>query len=513
MDARLHVDLGEVRGFDYYTGVRFQAFVPGAPDAVLGGGRYDDLLGRYGRPSPAVGFAVDVDAVVGALELGGGTQEVTDPMAVVIVVGAQWGDEGKGKIVDLLTEKARMVVRWAGGANAGHTLVVDGKKYVTRLIPSGVLRSGVTCVLGEGMVVDPTVLCEEIRTFRAQGFLSREQDLVVAARAHLTLPYHRELDRLREERPGPGNIGTTRKGIGPTYESKAARIGLRVGDLFRPERFRAAARAARSRRWRPAWPRSAAPPRTRRRSPTRYLALAEELRPYVGDASRFVHDAIVRGENVLFEGAQGVLLDIDHGTYPFVTSSSTTAGGACAGLGIGPTAIDTVLGIAKAYATRVGGGPFPTELGDATGDLLRKRGNEFGSVTGRPRRCGWLDLPALRLAVRISGIEGLALTKLDVLAGLDRVKTLRRLPARRRARSTRCRSTSTISAAARAGVRGARGLARRPLGGGAGGGGPVRGTGFGPGGGPGLGNLMGARPLGDHRDPGVVLSRFREMSA
>jgi adenylosuccinate synthase len=341
-------------------------------------------------------------------------------MAVVVVVGAQWGDEGKGKVVDLLTERAQIVVRWAGGANAGHTLVVDGKKHVTRLIPSGVLRAGVTCVLGEGMVVDPTVLVEEVRTFRAQGFLARRQDLVVAARAHLTLPYHREIDRLRDERPD-NTIGTTRKGIGPTYESKAARIGLRVGDLLHPERFRAQL----ARQIEALLPLltalgGAAPDATE--IAAHYLALADELRPYIADASKLVHDAITRGDNVMFEGAQGVLLDIDHGTYPFVTSSSATAGGACAGLGIGPTAIDTVMGIAKGYATRVGGGPFPTELRDATGDLLRKRGNEFGSVTGRPRRCGWLDVPALRLAIRTSGIEGLALTKLDVLAGLERVR-------------------------------------------------------------------------------------------
>ncbi len=341
-------------------------------------------------------------------------------MAVVIVVGAQWGDEGKGKVVDLLTERARYVVRWAGGANAGHTLVVDGKKYVTRLIPSGVLRSGVTCVLGEAMVVDPTVLVDEVRAFRAQGFLARHEDLVVAARAPLTLPYHRELDRLRDERPD-NTIGTTRKGIGPTYESKAARIGLRVGDLLHPDRFRVQL----ARQIEALLPLltalgGAAPDATE--IAAHYLALGQELRPYIADASKLVHDAITRGDNVMFEGAQGVLLDIDHGTYPYVTSSSATAGGACAGLGIGPTAIDTVLGIAKGYATRVGGGPFPTELKDATGDLLRKRGNEFGSVTGRPRRCGWLDVPALRLAIRTSGIEGLALTKLDVLAGLERVR-------------------------------------------------------------------------------------------
>jgi adenylosuccinate synthase len=340
-------------------------------------------------------------------------------MSVVIVVGAQWGDEGKGKIVDLLTETTELVVRWAGGANAGHTLVVDGEKYVTRLIPSGILRQGVTCVLGEGMVIDPATLVEEIAAFRGQGFMKRDQDLVVAERAHLTLPYHKEIDRLREERPG--NIGTTRRGIGPTYESKASRIGIRVGDLLRPQRFREllernAAVVA------PVLAQLGGAPPDVAGIATSYLALGEKIRPFVRDASRLVHEVIKRGGNVMFEGAQGVLLDLDHGTYPFVTSSSTTAGGACAGLGIGPTSVDTVLGIAKGYATRVGGGPFPTELEDATGELLRRRGNEFGAVTGRPRRCGWLDVPALRLAIRLSGIEGLALTKLDVLAGLDRVK-------------------------------------------------------------------------------------------
>jgi len=264
------------------------------------------------------------------------------------------------------------------------------------------------------------VLVDEVRAFRAQGFLAQEKNLVVAARAHLTMPYHREIDRLRDERP-ENTIGTTRKGIGPTYESKAARTGVRVGDLLHPERFRGQL-ARQIEHLMPLLTAlgGAVPDATE--IAAHYLALADELRPYIADASKLVHDAIVRGDNVMFEGAQGVLLDIDHGTYPFVTSSSATAGGACAGLGIGPTKIDTVLGIAKGYATRVGGGPFPTELTDATGDLLRKRGNEFGSVTGRPRRCGWLDIPALRLAIRTSGIEGLALTKLDVLAGLERVR-------------------------------------------------------------------------------------------
>jgi adenylosuccinate synthase len=339
-------------------------------------------------------------------------------MAVVVVVGAQWGDEGKGKVVDLLTEHADVVARWGGGANAGHTIVVEGKKYVTHLIPSGVLRPGVTCVLGEGMVIDPRTLVEEMRAFRSHGLLARNTDLVVAGRAHLTFPHHRDLDRLREEEPGA--IGTTRRGIGPTYESKASRTGVRVEDLLRPERFRR--NVERNLRYV-----SGALTRYGAAVPDvdalvkEYLVLGEEISPFVRDASRFLYDAIRAGRNVLFEGAHGVLLDLDHGTYPFVTSSSTTAGGACTGCGIGPTSIDTVVGIVKAYATRVGNGPFPTELHDETGIRLREVGTEFGSTTGRPRRCGWLDIPALRLTCRLSGILALALTKLDVLSGLERV--------------------------------------------------------------------------------------------
>jgi adenylosuccinate synthase len=340
-------------------------------------------------------------------------------MSVVVVVGAQWGDEGKGKIVDLFTESAHAVVRWAGGANAGHTLVVGGTKYVTHLIPSGVLRKNVCCVLGEGMVIDPGVLLDEVRLFREAGFLQRDEDLLVAERAHLTLPYHRELDRLREE--SPGKIGTTRRGIGPTYESKTARVGLRVGDLMKPERFRKLV----ERNIVHVTPQIEALGGKAPSAPDvaeQILAMADHIRPFVRDASAYVHEQIKRGGNVMLEGGQGVLLDIDHGTYPYVTSSSTTAGGACAALGIGPRSIDAVVGLCKAYVTRVGLGPFPTELEDETGERLRKRGAEFGATTGRPRRCGWLDIPALRLAVRISGIEGLALTKLDVLAGLDTVK-------------------------------------------------------------------------------------------
>ena len=340
-------------------------------------------------------------------------------MPVVVVVGAQWGDEGKGKVVDLLTEHAHIVARWGGGANAGHTIVVDGKKYVTHLIPSGVLRSGVACVLGEGMVIDPKTLVEELRTFRSQGLLANDRDLIVAGRAHLTFPHHRDLDRLREGRPGA--IGTTQRGIGPTYESKASRTGLRVEDLLRPDRLRrnlernvAYISAALAK--------FGAPQPDLDGLVKEYLAYGEEIRPFVRDASRFLHDEIRKGKNVLFEGAHGVLLDLDHGTYPFVTSSSTTAGGACTGCGIGPTLIDTVVGIVKAYTTRVGNGPFPTELFDESGERLRDVGREFGSTTGRPRRCGWLDIPALRLTIRLSGIKSLALTKLDVLDGLGEIK-------------------------------------------------------------------------------------------
>jgi adenylosuccinate synthase len=340
-------------------------------------------------------------------------------MSVVVVVGAQWGDEGKGKVVDLLTERAQVVARWGGGANAGHTLVVAGKKYVTHLIPSGVLRAGVTCVLGEGMVIDPRTLLEEMHTFQAAGLLATATDLVIAGRAHVVLPHHRELDARREMRPGA--IGSTKRGIGPTYESKASRTGVRVDDLIDPNRFRRALEHNLQ---------SIAPLLRDFGAPmpdvdavvAEYAAVGAAIRPFVRDASRFLYDQIRAGKNVLFEGAQGVLLDLDHGTYPFVTSSSTTAGGACAALGIGPTLINEVVGICKAYATRVGNGPFPTELEDATGERLRQVGAEFGATTGRPRRCGWLDLPALRLSARLSGIQHIALTKLDVLAGLDVVK-------------------------------------------------------------------------------------------
>jgi adenylosuccinate synthase len=336
-------------------------------------------------------------------------------MAVVVIVGAQWGDEGKGKVVDLYTEHADLVARYGGGANAGHTLVVDGQKLVTRLIPSGILRTGVTCVLGAGMVIDPAGLLEEIDGCKARGLLAADDDLVVSERAHVILPYHLDLDRLRESRAGA--IGTTRRGIGPAYEAKAARRGVRMGDLLRPDRL-AALVARNLDEVNPEVERLGGAPRPLDEVVAAAALHGARLARYLGDTGRQVHEAVRKGKSVLFEGAQGTLLDLDHGTYPFVTSSSTIAGGACTGLGIGPTLIDAVVGIAKAYTTRVGGGPFPTELTGAAGDRLRETGGEYGAVTGRPRRCGWLDIPALRLAVRVNGLTGLALTKLDVLSGV-----------------------------------------------------------------------------------------------
>ncbi len=336
-------------------------------------------------------------------------------MPVVVIVGAQWGDEGKGKVVDLYTEHADMVARYGGGANAGHTLVVDGQKLVTHLIPSGVLRPGVTCVLGEGMVVDPRTLLDEIEECKARGLLADDRDLVVAERAHVILAYHRDIDRLREARVGA--IGTTKRGIGPAYEAKVGRRGVRMGDLVRPERLRALLERNLE-EVNPLVERLGGEPYLLDVLVDDALALGQRLSRYLGDAGRMVYDAVRRGKSLLFEGAQGTLLDVDHGTYPFVTSSSTIAGGACTGLGIGPTHVNAVVGIAKAYTTRVGAGPFPTELLGAEGDRLRESGGEYGATTGRPRRCGWLDIPALRLAVRMNGLSGLALTKLDVLSGL-----------------------------------------------------------------------------------------------
>ncbi len=340
-------------------------------------------------------------------------------MAVVVIVGAQWGDEGKGKVVDLYTEHADVVARFGGGANAGHTLVVDGQKLVTHLIPSGILRPGVRCVLGAGMVIDPRTLLEEIAVCKGRGLLADDADLVVGHRAHVILRYHKDIDALREA--GAGAIGTTKRGIGPAYEAKVARRGIRVGDLARLDRLRGLI-ARNLEELNPYVERLGGKPYDAGELAGEAHELGKRLERYLGDAGRVVYEAIRRGKSVLFEGAQGALLDVDHGTYPFVTSSSTLAGGACTGMGIGPTEIDSVVGISKAYATRVGSGPFPTELTGELGEQLREAGGEFGATTGRPRRCGWLDVPALRLAVRLNGMTGLALTKLDVLRGVKPIQ-------------------------------------------------------------------------------------------
>lgn len=341
-------------------------------------------------------------------------------MANVVIVGAQWGDEGKGKVVDLYTEFADMVVRFGGGANAGHTLVVGGQKLVTHLVPSGVLRGrGKRCVLGDGMVIDPQTLLDEMADLRGRGLLSDDRDLVVGERAHVILPSHKLLDALREQ--GKGALGTTKRGIGPAYEAKMSRRGLRMKDLLSLDRLRE--RIARQfEETEPLIRYLGGSPPDLEAVCEKYAQFGQQLRPHIHDATRVLYDEMKRGQHVLFEGAQGALLDVDHGTYPFVTSSTTLAAGACVSCGIGPTTISAVIGIAKAYTTRVGAGPFPTELHDEMGERLRAVGAEFGATTGRPRRCGWLDIAALRLAVRLNGMSGLALTKLDVLSGQRKLK-------------------------------------------------------------------------------------------
>ncbi|WP_438026087.1 adenylosuccinate synthase [Sorangium sp. So ce233] len=342
-------------------------------------------------------------------------------MTAIVIVGAQWGDEGKGKVVDLYTESADLVVRYAGGPNAGHTLVVGGEKLIVRLIPSGILRSNARCVMAQGMVVDPGVLVSEIDAVEARG-CSTEGRLFVSDRAHLILPFHPLVDSLREASAADGvRLGTTKRGIGPCYEDKASRRGARLGDLRDMKRL--AQLVARSiEAWTPTLRALGGEPPSLDAILDELAPLAKRITPLLADTSQLIDGALRRGERVLLEGAQGTLLDIDHGTFPFVTSSSAIAGGACVGAGVGPTRIRRVLGLAKAYCTRVGEGPFPTELGGALGERLRSVGGEYGSVTGRPRRTGWLDLPALRYAARVNGLDGIALTKLDVLTGMPELK-------------------------------------------------------------------------------------------
>ncbi|QOW20217.1 adenylosuccinate synthase [Lysobacter ciconiae] len=339
----------------------------------------------------------------------------------VVVLGAQWGDEGKGKIVDLLTEQIGAVVRFQGGHNAGHTLVINGKKTVLHLIPSGILREGALCLIGNGVVLHPGALQKEIGELEAEGVEVRSR-LKISPATPLIMPYHIALDQAREKAAGGKAIGTTGRGIGPAYEDKVARRGIRVADLHYPEQLAELLRSALD---------------YHNFVLTRYfnveaidfqktlddaLAFGDYVEPMKSDVAGILHDLRKQGQRVLFEGAQGSLLDIDHGTYPYVTSSNTTIGGALAGTGVGAGAVDYVLGIAKAYATRVGSGPFPTELHDDIGQALRDKGQEYGATTGRPRRCGWIDIVALKRAVAINGINGLCITKLDVLDGLEKLK-------------------------------------------------------------------------------------------
>jgi adenylosuccinate synthase len=339
----------------------------------------------------------------------------------VVVVGTQWGDEGKGKVVDLLTERAQAVVRFQGGHNAGHTLVIDGEKTVLHLIPSGILRDGVRCLIGNGVVVAPGALVEEIDMLEARGIPVAER-LRISASAPLILPVHVALDQARERARGNDAIGTTGRGIGPAYEDKVSRRGLRVGELLDAEAFAERLRGLLEYHNFALEHYFKADPVDFQATLDEALAHGERLRPMIEDTTELLYAELDAGHNLLFEGAQGMMLDIDHGTYPFVTSSNTTTGGAACGTGIGPRALDYVLGIVKAYATRVGGGPFPTELFDDVGKHLAEVGHEFGATTGRARRCGWLDMVALRRAVRVNSVSGLCMTKLDVLDGLETVK-------------------------------------------------------------------------------------------
>jgi adenylosuccinate synthase len=344
-------------------------------------------------------------------------------MKNIVVVGAQWGDEGKGKVVDILAPFFGIVARYQGGHNAGHTVRVGDRKFVLRLIPSGILHEECACVIGNGVVVSPQAFNSEVEELRATG-VECEGRLFVSSRAHLVLPYHVALDRAREERLGANSVGTTMRGIGPAYEDKAARMGVRAGDLFYSDLLREKIRYnVESANYDLASMR--ADPLDPEKVLDEYLDEALTLKPFIRDTAVMLNSAVRGGESILIEGAQGTMLDIDHGTYPFVTSSNASAGGAATGLGIPPRFITGVLGIAKAYTTRVGGGPFPTELNDETGEYLQKRGNEYGAVTGRPRRTGWLDAVVVRYSVMVNGIDALALPKLDCLDELEEIKICR----------------------------------------------------------------------------------------
>ncbi len=339
-------------------------------------------------------------------------------MPAVVVVGAQWGDEGKGKVTDYLAAQADYVVRYQGGSNAGHTVVADGHTFRLHLLPAGIVHPGTQCVIGNGVVVDPLMLCRELAEVQSHGLSPR---LWISDRAHVVMPYHRVLDRLEEEQRGDGRIGTTGLGIGPTYVDKVGRSGIRMAEFVDPDLFRQRLQAVLPLKNRLLQGVYGHPGFTVEAIVDELAEAARTLKPYVTDTSLLLNEALAAGQKVLLEGANGTLLDIDHGTYPFVTSSNASAGGAAAGAGIGPTRISRVIGVVKAYTTRVGAGPFPTELDNEVGAWIRERGREYGTTTGRPRRCGWFDAVLVRHAVRVSGIDLLAVTLLDVLSGLPKI--------------------------------------------------------------------------------------------
>lgn len=342
-------------------------------------------------------------------------------MANVVVIGAQWGDEGKGKVVDCLTEKADVVARFQGGHNAGHTVVINDTQFILHIIPSGILHPDKLSIIGNGVVIEPGELLKEMRELQANG-VRIDRNLKISKNAHVIMPYHIALDQGSENQRGEKKIGTTGRGIGPSYVDKVGRAGIRMADLLQADVFREKLSANLEEYNFILEKRFKTRPLDGSRIYDEYMRYAESLGDYIADTDVIVNEHIEQGKNVLFEGAQGTLLDVDHGTYPFVTSSNASAGGACTGTGVGPTKISAVLGVVKAYTTRVGSGPFPTELHDALGEDLRTRGGEFGATTGRPRRCGWLDFVALKHAVRVNGLTGIIITKLDILDPLEAIK-------------------------------------------------------------------------------------------
>ncbi len=346
-------------------------------------------------------------------------------MSNIVVVGTQWGDEGKGKIIDLLSEYADLIVRFQGGNNAGHTMVVGGETIISHLLPCGILHPGKLCIIGNGVVIDPQILLEEIGEVKRRGYFSDENSLKISKLAHLIMPYHKRIDLGREKIMGASKIGTTGRGIGPAYEDKVNRTGVRLLDLFNPDMFRKKLELNLQEKNFYLEGRLKEKGFTFDEIYDKFINYGKQIKPYTTDISSIIDEEIKKGKNILFEGAQGTHLDIDHGTYPYVTSSNTLAGNVCCGAGMGPTKIDAVIGITKAYTTRVGEGPFPTELTDEVGKKLQEKGAEFGATTGRPRRCGWFDAVLLRHAIRVNGLSGIVLTKLDVLENLGSIKICR----------------------------------------------------------------------------------------